>query len=183
MSKQVKIAKRFDSVEKMRVGIEKVVKKAASWRNDVQLLAVATLNHAHVHGDWTLLRDLVTGVSKTNGVNKNKLKQWAEAAMNATFAQNDAGDYVFAFNEGMSVKDIDVEAAASVKWYEFKVERVEEVLDLEAIDDKLAKLLARALKQEAITAEQGLIIRSGIAALLGEGEGEAEAEAEIAEAA
>ena len=105
--------------------------------------------------------------------------------MNATFAQNEAGDYVFAFNEGMSVKDIDVEAAASVKWYEFKVERVEEVLDLEAIDDKLAKLLARAMKQEAITAEQGLIIRSGIAALLGEGEGEAEAEAEaeIAEAA
>jgi hypothetical protein len=176
MTTSVKISKRFDSVDKIRAGIKSVLNRANTWRNDVQLLAVACINHAHQHGDWTLLRDLVDGITKVDGINKSKLKLWAETFMHASLLENDKEEMVFSFAKGKSVKDIDVEGAAAVNWYEFKVVKAEELIDLKAIEEKLHKLIVRGMKQENVTKEQAEIILAGVAGLI-------EAEAEQAEAA
>ena len=165
MANSIKISAKFNTVDKMRAGIKSVLNRANTWRIDVQLLAVATINHAHEHGDWTLLRDLVVGVTKTDGINKTKLKMWAEEFMNAELVENSDGESIFAFHKGKGVKDIDVDAAAAVNWYEYKAPKVEEKLDLDTIHGKMAKLMVRAMKQGSIEKEQAELIMAGIQSL------------------
>lgn len=170
----VKIAKKYTTVDGIRAGIKSVLNRAVTWRNDVQAVAVACVNHAQVHGDWTLLRDLIEGITKTDGINKSKLKGWAEQFCHGSFEEDDKGELKLYFDDGHGVKDIDVEGAAGTNWFEWKPARKDTSKSLEEIRASVFKMLTASLKADKVTEEEGKSLLDHIDGLL-------EARAEIDE--
>jgi hypothetical protein len=159
----IQISVKYNTVEKMHAGVKSVIGRAKSWRNDVQQLAVATLNHAHVHGDWTILRDLVEGVSQSDGVNKTALKNWAEHFTGAELTavkdpKTSKSELKFLFPEGKGVKDIDVEAAAAVEWFKYRNPPADKSKDLDEIREALVKMLLASVKTEKVTVAQAELL-------------------------
>lgn len=151
----VKISPKYNSVDKMRAGTKSVLSRAINWRKDVQLLGVATLDHAREHGNWTLARDLAEGLTTTNGVNKTACKRWMEHYMHAELTEvpnekTGKTELKFLFDEGKGVKDIDVEGAASVNWFDYKAPPTDKSKNIDQVREALVKLFVASAKTAKI---------------------------------
>ena len=164
----MKLAKQYVGAANLKAAVAKAIKGAESWRTLVQATGVGCLNHAREHGDWTILRDLVVGVTKTEGVNKTKLRLWAQQYMNAELVEADDGTEKFIFAEGMGPRDIDVEGAAGASWWEQKPPKRDTTKTLEEIRDAVFKQLVRSAKAGKVSEEEGKDILDTIDRLLEE---------------
>jgi hypothetical protein len=174
------IRKQFKTVEGIRAGIKSVLSRGNKWANDVQAVAVACINHAKEHGDWTLSRELVDGITKVNGVNKSKLGLWFCTFMHADYVENDKGEMMFAFHEGKGVKDIDVEGAYGTNWYDIKPPQKDNSKTLEEVRDAVQKMLATSFKNDKVTEAEGEEVMAVFQRLI-EARATAEAQAEMPE--
>lgn len=120
-------------------------------KNHNQAVVLSCLFHAKEHGDWTLLASLCD----TNQLLASKMIGYSETHMNATY---DRKTKRFDYLEGKSAKDIDVEAAAKQKWFEFKPEQKDTSKTLEEIKASVVKMFAASIKTEKATAAQQALV-------------------------
>lgn len=120
-------------------------------KNHNQSVVLSCLFHVKQHGDWTLLASLCD----TNQLLANKMIGYAETHMNATY---DRKAKRFDYAEGKSAKDIDIDAAAKQKWFEFKPEQKDTSKTLEEIKAGVVKMFAASIKAGKATADQQAIV-------------------------
>lgn len=142
----------------IRAAIKSVSNRARTLQGDIQRVALATLYHTTQHGDWTLCRELIEGVSSSRGVKAAKLTQWYEAFMHATYTKNEAGEMAFIYDTDKSAADISLEQAELVNWYDFKAEPQDKTKTLEAIRESVAKMLAASLKTNKVTEQEQSVL-------------------------
>lgn len=143
------------SVEGIRKAIKSVANRSRTLQRDIQDVAVAVLEHIAEHGDWTLAVEAIEGISVSKGIKSAKLTQYFEAMMSATYGTytNDKGDEVlgFVYDENKSHKDINLDMARAVNWFDFKAEPKDNSKDLEEIAEAVAKLLAKSEKAHKVS--------------------------------
>lgn len=153
-------------IEKTKTGIQKaiksIVRRSGTLQSDIQAVALACLEHTKQHGDWTLSRELLEGISATKGVKYNKLKQWFEAMMAASYVKGPNKEMIFVYDEGRSAKDINLEMAAAVNWWDFKTEPKDNSKELEAIPELVARALAKSLKSGKVSDEEASAINEAV---------------------
>lgn len=116
-----------------------------------QSVVLSCLFHVKQHGDWTLLASLCD----TNQLLASRMIGYSETHMNATY---DKKTKRFDYHEGKSAKDIDVEAAAKQKWFDFKPEQKDTSKTLEEIKASVVKLFATSIKAGKATVDQQAIV-------------------------
>lgn len=132
------------------VGASAIAKEAGlvagavgTWKNRVQTVALSALYHAKVHKDWTPAANLVDGISKADGANKSKLKQWFEFSLNAEY---DRKDNKFKIADGFDLNDIHMGQAQAVKWFNFKPDTVKAADTVESAIEAFNKRLDKIQK-------------------------------------
>ena len=143
-----------------------VSNRASSLQDDIQKGAVATLVHIQQHGDWTLARDGIEGITASKGVKARSLQLWFEAFMHATYAEGDDGKFAFTYDEGHDASTINLEQAKVVNWYDMKPPKKDTSKDLGEIQVALAKMLKASAKAGKVTPEQVAILNSAVKAMV-----------------
>lgn len=128
----------------IRAAIKSVCNRAGTLQKDVQVIAVACLEHTKEHGDWTLGAELIEGISASKGVKSSKLTMWFEAFMGASYTKNDAGAFVFVYDEDKNHESILIDAAQEVNWFDFKADKGETSVDVSKEITKLIKRMDEA---------------------------------------
>jgi len=164
----------FSNAEGIRKSIKSVCGRAATLQADIQQVALACLEHTINHGDWTLSRDLIEGISASKGVKFSSLKQWFEAFMHASYTEDGDGNPVFVYDEGKGQADISLEQAKVVMWYDFKPPKRDTSKTLEDIRDSVAKMLKTSLKKGKVDEYESDTIMEVFATLIEAREAEAE---------
>lgn len=122
-------AKDAADLEKIQATAIKSVQKA---RVLVQIAAVATIMHAHKHGDWTYAQKLVDGLGNT--VNGDALVEWFK--LYGGLETNDEG---FIGWSGKDYIEQNFEKAKAKMWWTLKVKSPFKGFDLEAALQKVIK--------------------------------------------
>ncbi len=91
----------------------KAIKSVQSARVLVQIAAVATIKHAHVHGDWSFAQKLVDGLGNT--VNGAALVEWFK-----TYGGLKVGDEGFTGWSGRDHIEANFDKAKATMWWELK---------------------------------------------------------------
>ena len=169
-------AKNLTTVDAIRKAIKSVTGRAASLQADIQVIAIACLDHTIKHGDWTLSVELIEGVSASNGMKKSALINWHEAFMQARYEENADGGLGFSYDEGKDASTILLDMAKAVNWFDFKKPPTKHTYDLphlmETVEKELNKkdsLVPGVIKEEIANFLNSLAARIA----------EAEAEAEV----
>jgi hypothetical protein len=170
-------AKNLTTVDAIRKAIKSVTGRAASLQADIQVIAIACLDHTIKHGDWTLSVELIKGISAANGMKKTALINWHEAFMQARYEENADGGLGFSYDEGKNHETILIDMAKAVNWFDFKKPPAKHVYDLTHLMDTVEKELNKkdSLVPGIIKEEIAGFLNS-IAARMAEAEAEAEAE-------
>lgn len=129
--------------------IRRATNRVNSVQDEWQRIALSTIAHVKEHGDKTVPVAVVEGITACNGVTKGKMRQYLEFGLNATFE-----DGAFNYLPGKSHRDINLEAAEAVKWYNFKVEAGDTSKDLVQLFEAFHKAAQRSLGKEKVTQEQ-----------------------------
>jgi hypothetical protein len=99
--------------------VKRVNTRINNAQNEWQLIALSVLAHLVVHGQKGIL-DTITGpsgITKSNGVQKSRMTLFLSVALKAPFESG-----AFQFPKEFKHQDIDVDAAAEVKWYNMKAD-------------------------------------------------------------
>lgn len=98
-------------------GLEKIqasaVKSVTKAREQVQIAAVATIKHAHVHGDWTYAQRLVDALGNT--INGAALVEWFK-----TYGGLETDDNGFIGWKGAQYIEDNFQKAKEKMWWELK---------------------------------------------------------------
>ena len=155
----------------VKMGIEKAVSSAirrtTGAQEFTQDVAIFCLGHIVEHGDWTHAVNLVQGITKCKGAKSSKLRQYFEAMMSASLVYNkDEKQWQFIYDEGKGHKDINLEMAEAVKWYDFKAESGDTTKTLEQIAKQVGKMLDASLETDKVTADEATQVNNLLADLL-----------------
>jgi hypothetical protein len=164
----IKIAKAYATVEGIRKGLKSVSARHTSWKNDTQALGLACMNHAQIHGDWTLICEFVDTITVSAGVYKAKVTGWASTYMHGEFSKGEKGGLVFKYDEGHDKATIDLEGAAAAAWHEYKAPVTDKSKTLDEIRESVFKMLVAASKSGKVTDAEGAAILDAIDAQLEE---------------
>lgn len=145
-----KFTPKYATLADIDAAITRVTTRERNTYNEMHAINMSVLAHVAQHGDITVAEKRVPAITKSNGVTKAKVRQWFESCLHGTF---DHGK--FAYDEGLSHRDIDLQQANAVKWYQFKKEQGDStpkgIAELYAAFLRTAE---RSLKLEAINADQ-----------------------------
>ena len=154
-------------IETNRAKIKATIRSINSSRqrlvDNIQSCALSVANHAHLHGDITLLNDLQKAVG--NGMKATALKLWL---LDYAPVSWDSEAKAFAFSKGKRAEGEALEAtlveAAAKPWYDYQTEKkVEEFTDvyagIAALLRKLEKKPAKEGQEEAVKALKSLAAR------------------------
>lgn len=159
-----------NSIASIRAGIKSVANRSRTLQADIQTVALACLQHTLDHGDWTIAVEAIEGISASKGVKSSKLTQYFEAMLGATYGKytNDQGNEVlgFVYDEGRSHKDINMDMAEAVKWYEFKADPKDNSKDLEQLQAAFLKMAVKAFEAGKITEQERAVINEMMATLV-----------------
>jgi hypothetical protein len=130
--------------------INSVVKGILDKQDDVHVLAVGGMYHYWLHGDSTYLTQLTAGITKCNGVNKQKLIGFITETCGLNWDTKNlrfkkAKDSKFTKANGVEVFPED--RLMALRWYEFE-------LDTEIPGWLLKKVLQKANKSIADNADE-----------------------------
>ena len=145
------------SVRKM--GTEKAVasaiRRATGTQNFIQQVALLCLETTLTSGNWTPTADLITGISKNRGVKSSKLQQFFEAMMQATFAyDSEKKAWGFTYDDDKSAKDINMEMAEAINWFDFKTPPTDNTKELDAIIKQLTKALDASVETNKVSIDE-----------------------------
>lgn len=131
MTKAIKYVFAKDSAD-----LEKIhgaaVKSIHSARVSVQVAAVATIKHAHTHGDWTYAQKLVEALGNT--INGKALVEWFKL-----YGGLKADDTGFIGWSGADYIEANFEKAKTGMWWELKAASPFKGFDLEAALQRVIK--------------------------------------------
>ena len=150
---------KFDGAAAIKKAIGSTVSRTNGLKNHNQHVVLSCLYHITIHGDWTLLASLCGD----NTLLATRMIGYAEKHMHATFDKK-AGRFDYA--EGKSADDIDVEAAAKEKWFEFKAPVVDRTKELREIRDAVEKTLKASVKADKVAEIEQTEILATIDALI-----------------
>lgn len=141
---------KYKSVASINDAVRRVANRARNTFDEIQMIIVCTLAHVAEHGDITVAESVVADITKIEGITKSKVKQWFESALHATYESKS-----FNYDKGKSHRDIDLEQAAAVKWYNFKAENAgQSAKDLLALFESFHKAAKRSLDKNLVTQDQ-----------------------------
>ena len=142
------------NVAKIKTSIKAINTNRAKLVDSIQKCALSVANHAHLHGDVTLINSLAQAVG--NGMKATALKLWLLDYAPVTW---NAEEKAFAYSKGKRVEGEQLEAtmtaAAGKFWYDYKTEKaVEEFTDvykgIEALLRKLSKAPAKEGQEKLV---------------------------------
>lgn len=142
------------NVAKIKTQIKSINTNRAKLVDSIQKCALSVANHAHLHGDVTLINSLAQAVG--NGMKATALKLWLLDYAPVTWSSEEKS---FAYSKGKRLDGEQLEAnmtaAAGKFWYDYKTEKaVEEFTDVvkgvEALLRKLAKAPAKEGQEKLV---------------------------------
>lgn len=141
--------KLYTSKQDILDATRRVISRVNNAQTEWQRIALSAIAHCKEHGDKTVPASVIEGITKCNGVTKGKMRQYLEFGLNAVYE-----DGAFNYLPGKSHRDIDLDMAEAVKWYDFKVESGDTSKDLLALFEAFHKAAQRSLAKEKVTQAQ-----------------------------
>lgn len=141
-------------VKKIKASIKSINTRRAKLADDIQKAALSVANHAHLHGDITLLASLAQAVG--NGMKATALKLWL---LDYAPVSWDSKDKAFKYSKAKRVEGEELtktlESAAMKPWYDYQTEKkVEEFTDvmkgIEALLRKVSKAPAKEGQEQLV---------------------------------
>lgn len=136
----------------IRKSNKSIANRTTRIRSDIHKTAVSCLNHTMLHGDWTLSAELIQSLGK--GIQSSKLVKWFEELMDADY---DQASGKFAYNDGISHKDITpevIDAVSDYYWYDFKSTPKDNTKELKEIKEAVDKMLSKSLETKKVSSDE-----------------------------
>ena len=145
-----------------RADIPKLIKSAltstTAMRNALQKVAVAAIGYANLHQDIDVARDVYAAFKDQKGVQAQRLLDYIAAHGCVVFdPKNQKKPVQYTLNPSAECADVAklLESLDESKWFEFKAEKADKLIDVKDVLEKLIKRASAALdaKQEVLNAE------------------------------
>lgn len=138
-----KFTPKFIGMTAIKTAIASATNRETRLKRHMQHVVLSAMYHTVQHGDWTGVTKLIEGTKLLNA----RLIGYCETHMNATYDKK-AG--TITFNEGKNAKDIDLETAVKVNWFEHKNAPQDNSKELQEIRDAIAKTLKTSVKADKV---------------------------------
>ena len=149
--------------------VTSVIRRTGTLQNDIQQVAIACLQHTVDHGDFTQTARLVEGIGSKKSMKSTALLGYFEHMMQATLVRDETTDELrFVYAEGKSAKDINIDIANAINWFDYKPEPTDKTKELEAFAEAFSKDIAKSVKTEKVTVEEQAYLDEVIANAINE---------------
>ena len=148
--------------------VTSVIRRAGTLQNDIQQVSVACLEHCLTHGDYTQITRLIAGIGTRKSQKSTALQGYFEHMMQATLVTDKAGELSFEYAEEKSAKDINIEVASALNWFDYKPAPQDNTKELEAFAEAFSKDIAKSVKTSKVTVEEQAYLDEVIANAINE---------------